>query len=96
MRHPERNEVMFLLSVDAALRSKEVAAITWEMVTDAEGNVSDTIRLQDKASKGRSGGAIYVSRRLQDALRRLRGTLDRPSGHNRKSLLYFSEIDCFA
>ena len=81
MRHPERNEVMFLLSVDAALRSKEVASITWEMVTDAEGNVSDTIRLQDKASKGRSGGVIYVSRRLQDALMRLRATLDASRGH---------------
>jgi integrase len=86
MRHPERNEVLFLLSVDAALRSKEVASITWEMVKDAEGDLTDTIRLQDKASKGRSGGVIYMSKRLMDALRTLRYTLDHPSGNIVRSL----------
>ena len=62
-----RNQLMFLFSFDAALRSKEIAHLTWEMVTDAEGRLTDEIRLQDKASKGRSGGVIPMSKRLQDA-----------------------------
>lgn len=45
-----RNQLMFLFSFDAALRSKEIAHLTWEMVTDAEGQLRDEIRLQDKAS----------------------------------------------
>ena len=63
----ERNTLMFLLSFDAALRSKEIAHLTWEMVTDAQGNLTDEIRLQDKASKGKSGGVIPMSKRLRDA-----------------------------
>ena len=67
-RHPERNILMFLFSVDAGLRAKEVAQIEWSMVTDAAGNVTDEIRLQDKASKGASGGLVYMSKRLNAAL----------------------------
>jgi integrase len=63
-RHAQRNRVMFLLSVDAGLRAKEIAAVTWEMVTDATGALTDEIRLQDKASKGKSGGVVFVSNRL--------------------------------
>ena len=37
------------------------------MVTDAQGNLTDEIRLQDKASKGRSGGVIPMSKRLREA-----------------------------
>lgn len=69
-RHSERNQLMFLMSVDAALRAKEIAELTWEMLTDGEGNLTDEIRLQDKASKGRSGGLVYQSKRLQTAIRR--------------------------
>lgn len=53
-RHAKRNTVMFLLSVDAALRAKEIASLEWSMLTDASGTLSDEIRLQDRASKGRS------------------------------------------
>ena len=60
-RHSERNKVIFLLSVDAALRAKEIAELTWEMLTDGEGNLTDEIRLQDRASKGRSGGDLPLS-----------------------------------
>jgi integrase len=70
-RHSDRNVVIFLLSIDAALRAKEVAELTWEMLTDAEGKLTDEIRLQNKASKGRSGGVVYQSKRLQAALGRL-------------------------
>ena len=63
-RQAQRNRVMFLLSVDAGLRSKEIAAVTWEMVTDATGALTDEIRLEDTASKGKSGGVVFISKRL--------------------------------
>ena len=49
-RNAKRNRVMFLLSVDAGLRAKEIGALEWSMITDATGHLSDEIRLQDKAS----------------------------------------------
>ena len=67
-RNAQRNRVMFLLSVDAGLRAKEISAVTWEMLTDASGSLTDEIRPQDKASKGKSGGIIFISKRLGEAL----------------------------
>ena len=55
-RYPERDRVTFLLSVKAGLRAKEVACLTWLMVTDAGGQVADAIELPNVASKGRDGG----------------------------------------
>lgn len=70
-RYAKRNVVMFLLSVDAGLRAKEIAGLDWSMVTDAEGQLTDAIRLEDRAAKGRSGGVVYMSKRLQVGLRAL-------------------------
>ncbi len=67
-RHPERNKAIFLLSVRAGLRAKEIAFITWSMVTDAEGRIADVINLQNAASKGRSGGVIWMNQDLKAAL----------------------------
>ena len=67
-RHARRNTVIFLLSVDAALRAKEIASLEWSMLTDATGALTDQIRLQDRASKGRSGGVVFMSKRLRKAL----------------------------
>lgn len=64
-RHAQRNQLMVLLSCDAGLRAKEIASLTWAMVTDSEGKIADAIRLEDKASKGRSGGVVYMSKRLR-------------------------------
>jgi integrase/recombinase XerD len=55
-RYPLRDRVMVLLSVRAGLRAKEIALATWGMVLDADGTVSDTLELHDKASKGVKGG----------------------------------------
>ena len=33
-RHAARNTLMFLLSVDAGLRAKEIALLDWSMLTD--------------------------------------------------------------
>jgi len=57
-RYPLRDRVMFLLSLKAGMRAVEIAAITWAMVTDAEGKVCDLIALQNRASKGKGGGRI--------------------------------------
>jgi integrase/recombinase XerC len=68
-RYPIRDKVMFLLSVKAGLRAKEIANLTWSMVTDADGVVSDSIALVNKASKGRRGGReIPINRQLREAL----------------------------
>lgn len=67
-RRPERNKVIFLLSVKAGLRSKEIAFITWSMVTDAEGRIAEVINLQNVASKGKSGGIIWMNEELRNAL----------------------------
>ena len=70
---------MFLLSVDAGLRAKEIAALEWSMITDASGQLTDQIRLQDKAAKGKSGGVVWVSKRLGLALARLKAETAKPS-----------------
>ena len=81
-RHPIRNRVIFLLSVKAGLRAKEIASLTWAMVTDAEGALTDAISLTDIASKGRGGRVIPISKDLQRALVALKAEADnvnRPS-----------------
>src|SRR5271156_5227966 len=55
-RYPLRDRVMFLLSIKAGLRAKEVSSVTWAMVTDAEGEIPDMIALENKAAKGKGGG----------------------------------------
>ena len=67
-RWPTRNRVIFLLSVKAGLRAKEIASLTWRMVTDARGQIGKAIHLEDTASKGRSGRAIPMNEELRTAL----------------------------
>lgn len=67
-RHPVRNRVIFLLSAKAGLRAKEIASLTWDMVTDADGKVGRAIHLTNAASKGRSGRIIPLNTDLRDAL----------------------------
>jgi integrase/recombinase XerD len=67
-RYPLRDRVVFLLSVKAGLRAKEIASLRWEMITDAEGRLSDLISLTDSASKGRGGRSIPVNKDLKVAL----------------------------
>ena len=38
------------------------------MVLDAEGNLTDAIRLENKSAKGSSGGVAYMSEGLKAAL----------------------------
>jgi integrase/recombinase XerD len=55
-RYPTRDRLMFLLSIKAGLRAKEMASLTWAMVTDAEGQIADAIHMPNRASKGKTGG----------------------------------------
>jgi integrase/recombinase XerD len=76
-RYPTRNRTIFLLSLKAGLRAKEIASLRWEMLTDAEGRLTDAISLTDNASKGRSGRSIPLNKELQAALALLKGEADK-------------------
>lgn len=81
-RYPIRNRAIFLLSLKAGLRAKEIALLSWEMITDADGQVGQAIYLQDKASKGRSGRIIPMNGELRSALQELRNHLGLKVGKN--------------
>jgi len=54
--YPARDRVLFLLSMKAGLRAKDMASLTWAMVTDAQGQVADVLHVSSRASKGKTGG----------------------------------------
>lgn len=74
-RYPARDRVMFLLSMKAGLRAKEIASLTWAMVTDAQGQVGDTLHLPNRASKGTTGGRTMP---LHPDLQAARGAMATP------------------
>ncbi len=77
-RYPVRNRVIFLLSLKAGLRAKEIASLKWGMVTDAEGKLANEIALTNDASKGKRGGRIIpLSKELRVALGELMVEADR-------------------
>jgi integrase len=67
-RNPLRNKLMVQLSVKAGLRAGEIAGLTWEMVLDPAGEVSQAIELHDCVAKKNSGRRIPVHPTLQSAL----------------------------
>lgn len=54
--------------IQGRLRAKEIASLTWSMVTNAEGEIAQSIHLTDEASKGRSGRIVPMSKDLRQAL----------------------------
>src|ERR1700686_5183710 len=72
-RHPQRNQIIVLLSAKAGLRAGEIAKLTWDMLLDANGGIGRTIELRDHAAKKRSGRQIPVHSQLRDALSVWRG-----------------------
>lgn len=66
-RDSVRNRLMVLLSAKAGLRAGEIANLTWEMVLQADGNLSSIIELWDKAAKKGSGRTIPINSQLADA-----------------------------
>jgi integrase/recombinase XerD len=67
-RHPARNRLIFLLSVKAGLRAKEIAKLNWLMTNDSRGEIGYDICLLDSASKGKSGRRIPLNEELREAL----------------------------
>src|SRR6516164_5136683 len=68
-RYPVRDRVLFLLSMKAGLHAKEMASLTWAMVTDAQGAVAEVLHVPNRASKGKTGGrTIPLHPDLQTAL----------------------------
>ena len=67
-RHPIRNRLIVLLSAKAGLRAGEIANLTWDMVVDASGQISNVIELRDHAAKKGSGRLIPIHPDLADAL----------------------------
>ncbi len=67
-RYPKRNKVIVLLSVKAGLRACEISRLTWPMVLDAKGQVSDVLELPARAAKKGSGRRIPVHPQLKGAL----------------------------
>jgi integrase/recombinase XerD len=67
-RHGLRDQTVFLLSIRAGLRAKEIANLRWSMVTSSDGNVGDAIHLTDDASKGRSGRIVPLNKQLRGNL----------------------------
>ena len=67
-RNPIRNRVIVLLSAKAGMRACEIANLTWSMVVNASGQVSNIIELRDQAAKKGSGRLIPIHSDLADAL----------------------------
>lgn len=81
---PERNQLMFLLSIKAGLRAKEIASLTWAMVMDADGQLANAIHLTNNASKGAKGGRIIqMNTKLKEALQAWHAQHPNPIADNR-------------
>ena len=63
-RYPARDQVMFLLSMKAGLRAKEMASLTWAMVTDAQGQVAEVLHACGRTAVpwSRCGAAVVACR----------------------------------
>jgi len=70
-RYPLRNKTIFLLSIKAGLRAKEIACLEWSMCLDSNGNVDLFLRLENRASKGKSGRVIPLNKVLKASLVKL-------------------------
>lgn len=67
-RNGQRNQLIFMLSVKAGLRAKEIANLKWSMLLTQEGKLSDSIHLTNHASKGKSGRIIPLNKDLRKLL----------------------------
>jgi integrase/recombinase XerD len=67
-KHADRNRLIVLLSYKAGLRAKEIAALKWSMIMNADGNIGDHIHLTNEASKGKSGRIIALNKELKKQL----------------------------
>ncbi len=71
-RHGARNKTMILLSVKAGLRAGEIAQLTWAMVTDSSGEISDSIELPGAVAKYGSGRRLPMHEEIRKSLQGLK------------------------
>ena len=68
-RNGIRNHAIFLLSVKAGLRAKEISALKWCMILTSDGTLAEEIHLTNDASKGSGGGRVIpMNKQLRQAL----------------------------
>lgn len=67
-RDPLRNKVIFLLSVKAGLRAKEIASLRWYMLVESDGSLGNYLNLTNEASKGKGGRKIPLNASLKTSL----------------------------
>jgi integrase/recombinase XerD len=67
-RHPLRDRTIVLVSFNAGLRAKEIAALTEGDVFDDTGAVREQFVLQGRQSKGGKARTVYLNQRLRRAL----------------------------
>ena len=90
-RNALRNQVVFLLSVKAGLRAKEIANLKWEMVMNSDGSLSNEIGLVNVASKGISGRKIPINKILKSKLAELFVAADYVSSETSNSFVIRTE-----
>ena len=80
-RHAKRNRLIFLLSVKAGLRAKEIAKLTWWMTNDSEGQIGWEICLLNFGQQGQVRPTNTPERGGQDGADRVseRGDEQGPS-----------------
>ena len=86
-RDTPRSHVIILLSHRAGLRAAEIAKLEWPMVLDASGRVGQTIELEDRIAKKKSGRRIPLHPELRKALvtlQRNRSNISGPVVRSRK------------
>ena len=67
-RNPLRNQIIFILSIKAGLRAKEIANLKWIHLIGNEGALENNIYLPNIASKGNSGRIIPINSYLKKLL----------------------------
>jgi integrase/recombinase XerD len=82
-RHPIRNKLIFLLSAKGGMRAKEIACITWSMITGADGQLLNHFNLENTAAKGNSGRVIPVAKELKELLQTYRNISKHIDSHDR-------------
>jgi integrase/recombinase XerD len=77
--YPARNAVIVRFSLEVWNRAIEIANVRWRMVTDSVGALQPELRLENLATKGRTGGRVIpLVPALSAALERLYA-VDRPT-----------------